>query len=83
MIPVAMDEGLQCAIASDEIIGRESDIKARDRVWVKRLHCEGMVQEVRLNNGGEVEYYLVRVSGGGKCGTLTLLVDPLDVGTWL
>jgi hypothetical protein len=69
-------------MVSDEIIERGSDIKVRDRVWVKQLHGEGVVQEVRWDEGGAVEYYLVRVGGEGT-GSLTLLVDPLDVGTWL
>jgi hypothetical protein len=77
-----MDEVPQRAMVSDEIVELESDIKARDRVWVKQLHCEGVVHEVRWGDDGEVEYYLVRVGGEGA-GALTLLIDPLDVGTWL
>lgn len=77
-----MDEGPQSAMLSDEIIELAPDVKVRDRVWVKRLHSEGVVQEVRRDEGGGVEYYLVRVGVEGA-GSLTLLVDPLDVGTWL
>ena len=82
MIAVAMDEARQRPTMPDEIIELASDIKVRDRVWVKRLHCDGVVQEVRWDEGGAVDYYLVRVGGPGA-GALTLLVDPLDVGTWL
>ena len=82
MIAVAMDEVPQRAMMPDEIIELEPHVRARDRVWVKRLHCEGVVQEVRWDEGGEVEYYLVRV-GGERAGALNLLVDALDVGTWL
>ena len=82
IIAVAMDEVPQRAMMPDEIIELESDIKASDRVWVKRLHSEGVVHEVRWDDSGEVEYYLIRVGGEGA-GALTLLVDPLDVGTWL
>ena len=77
-----MDEVPQRAMPPDEITEPEPDITARDRVWVKRLHSEGVVQAVRRAEDGAVEYYLVRV-GGVRVGSLTLLVDPLDVGTWL
>jgi hypothetical protein len=82
MIAVTMDEVPQRAMRADKIIELESDVQVTDRVWVKRLHCEGVVQEVRWDEDGEVEYYLVRVGGEGA-GALALLVDPLDVGTWL
>ena len=77
-----MDEVRQRPMMPDQIIELASDIKVGDRVWVKRSHCDGVVQEVRWDEGGAVEYYLVRVGGPGA-GALTLLVDPLDVGTWL
>jgi hypothetical protein len=82
MIAVAMDEEPQGALMPDEIIKAEPEIKAGARVWVKRLCCPGVVQEVRWHDGGEVEYYRVRV-GGRSAGALSLLVDPLGVGTWL
>ena len=82
MILVAMDEEPQGALRPDEIIEAEPEIRAGERVWVKRCCCPGVVQEVRWNEGGGVEYYRVRV-GGGSAGALSLLVDPLGVGRWL
>lgn len=82
MILVAMDEEPQGAVMADEVIEAEPEIKAGDRVWVKRCNCQGVVQKVRWNDNGEVEYYRVRV-GGGRARALSLLVDPLGVGTWL
>ena len=82
MMAVAMDEARQRPLMPDQLIEWASAIKVSDRVWVKRLHCDGVVQEVRWDEAGAVDYYLVRVGGPGA-GALTLLVDPLDVGTWL
>ena len=76
-----MGEEFLRAAVFDEITDRGPDIKASDRVWVKRLHREGVVREVRSNRHG-VDYYVVQVALE-QGGALTLLVDPLDVGTWL
>jgi hypothetical protein len=75
-----MYKGFQRAITFGDGIEAQSgsEFKVMDRVWVKSLNRNGVVQEVQPCRSGELEYYLLRVAVGGS-GLFSVLADPLAV----